>query len=100
MKTLKRIFELVCAAASQVPAAEHLCQCAKCSCNFDKSKAKSTDAGCECPNCGTLLDEQGAAKVEDQAAKEIKADGDSGVDASNATRQPALEAGDAGDDDG
>jgi hypothetical protein len=93
MKTLKRIFELMCAAASEVvPAAEHLCQCAKCSCNFDKSKAKSSDAGCECPNCGTLLDEKGAAKVEDQAAKEIKADGDVDVDAKNATRQPALEA--------
>ena len=84
--------------ASQVPAAEHLCQCAKCSCNFDKSKAKSTDAGCECPNCGTLLDEKGAAKVEDQAAKEIKAedDGDGDMDAKNATRQPALEAGGPG----
>jgi hypothetical protein len=93
MKTLKRIFELMCAAASEVvPAAEHLCQCAKCSCNFDKSKAKSSDAGCECPNCGTLLDEKGAAKVEDQAAKEIKADGEVDVDAKNATRQPALEA--------
>ena len=80
--------------ASQVPASEHLCQCAKCSCNFDKSKAKQSDAGCSCPNCGELLDKKGAAKVEDQAAKEIKADGD--VDAKNATRQPALEAGGPG----
>ena len=102
MKTVKRFFQLTCAAA--VVAAEHLCQCAKCSCNFDKSKAKSTDAGCECPNCGTLLDEKGAAKVEDQAAKEkakdgkeIVADDASGdMDASNATRQPALEAGGPG----
>ena len=84
MKTIKRIFELTCAAA--VVAAEHLCQCAKCSCNFDKSKAKSSDAGCECPNCGTLLDEKGAAKVEDQAAKEKANDGKEIVAAKDARK--------------
>jgi hypothetical protein len=91
MKTIKRFFELMC--SGTVVAAEHLCQCAKCSCNFDKTKAKQSDAGCECPNCKATLTQDGKA-VEDQAAKEIKADGD--VDAKNATRQPALEAGGPG----
>ena len=90
MKTVKRFFQLTCAAA--VVAAEHLCQCAKCSCNFDKSKAKSSDAGCECPNCGTLLDEKGACKVKDQAAKEKANDGKEIIAATDAGAEAGLDA--------
>lgn len=83
----------MCAAASEVvPAAEHLCQCAKCSCNFDHSKVPEKSAGVvECPNCKAALTQDGKA-VEDQAAKEKANDGKEIVAATDAGAESGLDA--------